>query len=136
MLPATSTTSRIVESASGPAPPSSPSQHNCVFCADTSRFPIYPERCPYTGERIHLLDIGTTQEILERRPEAYDGDDEFIFQTRRRQGAINRYSGLVIRIEEWIERCRRMKCIGFMAGWDVDREGEDQDGWRVEVLTR
>ena len=39
-------------------------------------------------------------------------------------------------VEEWIERCRRMKCIGFVVGWDVDSEGEDQDGWRVEVLTR
>ena len=35
-------------------------------------------------------------------------------------------------VEEWIERCRRMKCIGFVVGWDVDSEGEDQDGWSVD----
>lgn len=83
-----------------------------------------------------MLDIGTTQGSLERKPEAYDEDDESIIQTRRREGAVNRYSRPVMGVEEWIERCRRMKCIGFVVGWDVDSEGEDQDGWRVEVLTR
>jgi hypothetical protein len=105
----------------GPDPATN--QHSCGICQDVTRFPIRPNRCPYTGGDI------THKFGKEAIKFQFDEDDDESDVPKRVLechilDTIYRHSSKAQIVSRWIVYCASRRCAGFSQGFKIDNETE------------